>query len=358
SKEAEKCFLCDGHFGSLPSLLGKAAEMLRDFEYETFLVGIKLPTAVEEREDELKAEFGVQHGEDMRNEFSRTIGKMLSEITGKSVDFMKPQIVILVNPFTEDIRLQVNSLFIMGRYRKLVRGIPQSKWFCSECWGKGCEKCDWTGRMYPESVEELIAGPTLKRTSGQEASFHGAGREDIDARMLGRGRPFIIQVRKPRRRTINLQELEEEINKTAEGKAEVRNLKFVEREMIRKLKSIESSQKTYRVTVKLDRELSDEEIANLQDSLSDITIIQQTPVRVLRRRADRAREKHIYETKVKRLSPDTVEMKIRCQGGLYIKELVTGDEGRTDPNVSKIVGAKAEALELDVLNVSVKGRES
>ena len=128
--------------------------------------------------------------------------------------------------------------------------------------------------------------------------------------------------------------------------------------MISKLKSIESSQKTYRVTVKLDRGLSDEEIVNLQDSLSNITIIQQTPVRVLRRRADRSREKHIYETKVKRLSPDTIEMKIRCQGGLYIKELVTGDDGRTDPNVSEIVGAKAEPLELDVLNVSVKGRES
>jgi len=48
-------------------------------------------------------------------------------------------------------------------------------------------------------------------------------------------------------------------------------------------------------------------------------------------------------------------MKIRCQGGLYVKELVTGDEGRTEPNVSKIVDAKAEPLELDVLNVSVKG---
>ena len=355
SREGEICFLCEGRFESLPSLLDRVAEMLQDYEYETFLVGIKLPTVVEEREDELRAEFEVQHGESLRNEFSRVIGKMLSEITGKSADFMKPEIVVLVNPFAEDIKLQVNSLFIMGRYRKLVRGIPQSKWFCSECWGKGCEKCNWTGKTYPESVEELIAGPVLERTRGHEASFHGAGREDIDARMLGRGRPFIIQVKRPRRRTIDLRELEHEINKTAEGKVEVRGLKFVDRGMIRRLKSLESAEKTYRVSVKFDRKVSDEEIGNLQDFLTDITVIQQTPRRVLRRRADRAREKHIYETRVERLSRDTIEMKIRCQGGLYVKELVTGDEGRTDPNVSKIVDAKAEPFDLDVLNVSVKG---
>jgi tRNA pseudouridine synthase 10 len=76
---------------------------------------------------------------------------------------------------------------------------------------------------------------------------------------------------------------------------------------------------------------------------------------VLHRRADRVREKYIYEAKIKRLAPNSVEMKIHCQGGLYIKELITGDEGRTNPNVTDIVSAKAETLELDVLNVIVKG---
>jgi tRNA U54 and U55 pseudouridine synthase Pus10 len=34
-----------------------------------------------------------------------------------------------------------------------------------------------------------------------------------------------------------------------------------------------------------------------------------------------------------------------------VKELVTGDNGRTDPSVSKIIGVTAEPIELDVLNV-------
>jgi tRNA pseudouridine synthase 10 len=353
-KVKRTCFLCEERFESLPSLIDRVTEMLRDYEYETFLVGVKLPTEVEEREDELKAEFEVQHGENMRNEFSRVIGKMLLETTHKSVDFMKPQIVVLVNPFTGETRLQVNSLFIMGRYRKLVRGIPQSKWFCTECRGKGCPRCNGTGKTYPESVEELVAGPAIERTHGKASSFHGAGREDVDARMLGRGRPFIIQIKRPRKRRIDLSELEQSINGRAEGKIEVRNLKFVDKETVRRLKRIESSQKTYRVAVKFEREVSDEEIERLEDSLTDVTVLQQTPKRVLHRRADRPREKHIYETRIKRISPNSIEMRIRCQGGLYIKELVTGDDGRTDPNVSKIVDVKGEPLELDVLNISVK----
>jgi tRNA pseudouridine synthase 10 len=76
---------------------------------------------------------------------------------------------------------------------------------------------------------------------------------------------------------------------------------------------------------------------------------------VLHRRANKIREKYIYEAKVKRLSPNLAEIRVHCEGGLYIKELITGDEGRTDPNVTDIVSARAEPLELDVLTVIRSG---
>jgi tRNA pseudouridine synthase 10 len=355
AEKEKKCLLCKGRFEALPALVEKAVGMLKDYEYDTFLVGVKLPTEIEEREDEFKAEFEVQYGESIKNEFSRTAGKMLAQATGKTVEYMKPQLVVLVNPFTEDFRIQANSLFIMGRYRKLVRNISQSKWVCRACGGKGCPKCQGTGKMYPESVEELITGPVMKRNLGDESLFHGAGREDADARMLGRGRPFVVEIRKPHKRTVDLLGLERDINEAAQGKIEVKGLKIVDREMVRKIKDVESAKKVYRVVVRFGREVSDEEIGKLEDALTGVTIFQQTPTRVIHRRADRTREKQIYETKVKRLSQNSIEMKVQCQGGLYIKELVTGDNGRTEPNVSKIVGAKAEPLELDVMNVLTKG---
>ena len=350
-----ECYLCDGKFEEIPRLVSSSIEKLADYEYTTFLVGIKLPTKVEEREDEFKAEFDVKHGEGMRNGFSREIGKEISEMTQKTADYKTPDIVAIIDPFTEKITLEVNPLYIAGRYKKLVRGIPQSRWFCPKCRGEGCAECNWTGKMYPESVEEIISGPTLDKTGGEETAFHAAGREDIDARMLGRGRPFIVEVKKPKKRFIDLQSLAKTINEQTEDKVEVLNLRFADRDTVRRLKKREGAAKVYKTVVEFDREVSDEELELLEKALTNTMIHQQTPLRVLHRRADRVREKYIYEAKVKRLKPKQMEIRIRCQGGLYIKELITGDEGRTEPNVAEIIGAKAEPVRLDVLNIISRG---
>ncbi|MCS7120158.1 MAG: tRNA pseudouridine(54/55) synthase Pus10 [Nitrososphaerota archaeon] len=355
TSESQTCFLCENNLQKLDSYVEKAARLLGDYEFDTLLVGIKLPPEVEEREDEFRARFGVKYGENLRNEFSRLLGKKICDTTGKIVDFANPHVVIIVNPFSGDVKIQVKSLYIMGRYRKLVRGIPQSRWICSECRGVGCQKCGGTGRIYQESVEELIGKPILDATHGSDFAFHGAGREDVDARMLGRGRPFIIQIKKPRKRSIDLSEIEKAINTSANGKIEVRNLKFVNRNMVKRIKTAESAPKTYKVIVKFDREITDEEIDKLSSSLSETIVHQQTPLRVIRRRSDKVREKKIYETRIKRISPNTILMRIRCQGGLYVKELVTGDNGRTRPSVSEIIGARAEPIDLDVMEVSYEG---
>jgi len=351
----KECYLCEGRFKLLNGLISHSLKKLKDYEYATLLVGVELPTEVEEREDEFKAEFEVKHGESMRNEFSHDVGKRLCEITQKLADYKRPDIVVLLNPFTERVALQVNPVYVAGRYKKLARGIPQSKWICVKCRGKGCPQCNWTGKMYPESVEEIIAGPTLEKTLGEEASFHAAGREDIDARTLGRGRPFVIEVKRPKRRFIDLQDLAQAVNRQAMDKVKVLNLRPASKDAVRKLKKTEASEKLYRAVVEFDRSVSDVELKTLQKTLTDMVVRQQTPLRVLHRRADRVREKHVYKVKIKRLTPNRVEMRVRCEGGLYIKELITGDEGRTDPNVRKIVGAKAEPLELDVLNIVVGG---
>ena len=147
-KEAEKttCFLCEDKFRLLNGLTETSLIALEGYEFTTFLVGIELPVKIEEREDEFKASFNLSYGESIKHEFGRLFGKALAERTGKEVDYLAPDMVVVINPFQQKVRLQVNPLFVGGRYRKLVRDIPQSKWFCSNCHGKGCEKCGGTGQ--------------------------------------------------------------------------------------------------------------------------------------------------------------------------------------------------------------------
>jgi tRNA pseudouridine synthase 10 len=349
--QPQACFLCEDKFQLVEGLVQKALAAVESYEYSTFLVGVEMPVAVEEREDEFKAEFEVGYGESIRHEFGRVLGKALAERNGKEVEYKKPDLVVVINPFAEHVRVQVNPLFVAGRYRKLVRDIPQSKWFCSSCRGRGCEKCGGTGMMYPESVEELVSKSLLVASEGEKTSFHASGREDIDARMLGTGRPFVLEVSKPKKRFLDLKKLEGEVNAGAVGKVEVSRLRFANKDIVRRLKKGESSQKEYRMLVEFENVVSAEDLRLLEEKLSGALVKQQTPLRVLHRRADLTREKYIYKVKVKKVSPNRAELEIHCQGGLYVKELMSGDEGRTTPNVSDLLGNRAKPLKLDVLNV-------
>ena len=347
----EKCYLCEGKFELLNNLTDTSLKIIEGYEFTTFLVGIEVPIKVEEREDEFKATFNLGYSESIKHEFGRLFGKALAEQTGKTADYLIPDIVVVINPFQERIRLQVNPLFVGGRYRKLVRTIPQSKWFCSSCHGRGCEKCGGTGKMYPESVEELSSKPLLDAADGESTSFHASGREDIDARMLGTGRPFVIEVSKPKKRFIDLKEIEAKINSEAVGKVQVSRLLFTTKNVVRHLKKGEGAQKEYRLLAEFEKDISDQDMRMLEEKLTGVTIKQQTPLRVMHRRADLIRERYIYKVKVKKVSLKRALMEIRCQGGLYVKELVSGDEGRTIPNVSDLLGNKAKTLKLDVLKV-------
>jgi len=351
SGNAETCFLCEGHFNLIDSFLQKIIEKTAPYEFATFLIGIEIPTLIVEREDEFKATFDISFSESIKHEFGRLIGKRFEAQTGKTAEFRKPDLMIIVNPFTENIKLQINPLFVAGRYRKLVRDIPQSKWFCSNCRGKGCDECNGTGKLYPESVEELVSNPLLDNAQGKDSAFHASGREDVDARMLGSGRPFVVEILKPKRRSINLKQVEETINQGAKDKVEVSRLRFSNRDVIRKIKKAENAQKEYRVLISFQNDITDADMSLLEEKLNNITIKQQTPLRVLHRRADLIRERYIYKLKVKKVSLKEAEAQVRCQGGLYVKELVSGDEGRTTPSVTELLKNPAKTLKLDVLNV-------
>lgn len=321
-------------------------------EFDTFLVGTSLDKAIKQKDDEISDSLDVVV-EPIKKELNRIIGSEIENNSNKEVSFEKQDIVINVDIRKKTkVRLQINPLFIEGKYNKYLRGIPQTKWPCTKCKGRGCDECNGTGKQYPESVEELLSERILEVTRGYEAKFHGAGREDIDVLMLGSGRPFVLEIKEPKIRKINLKELEEEINKSAKGKTAYHGLKFVERNRKAKIKvSSPDTYKVYKALVKCDEPYDKSKLKDLE-KLDEIN--QQTPIRVLRRRADKVRIKHVKELKSEVIDDYTFEITIKTEGGLYIKELISGDEGRSKPNVSEILGVNAVCAQLDVIEVSEK----
>ncbi|MBQ8016853.1 MAG: tRNA pseudouridine(54/55) synthase Pus10 [Methanobrevibacter sp.] len=349
------CVICDNIFYKLDdNLYDKIDAKINQLgvEFDTFLVGSQIPKDIQKRDEELSEKFNLGV-ETLKKEVNRLIGLGIWERYDKDAEFERQDIVFNID-LTKNpkVRIQINPLYIEGKYNKLKRGIPQTKWPCTKCKGRGCEECNYTGKQYPESVEELISEHFLKVTNGREAKFHGAGREDIDVLMLGSGRPFVLEIKEPRIRNIDLAEMEEKINKINEGKTSYHNLHLCERPRKAEIKqSSPDTYKVYQAIVKCD-EAYDED--KLKDLLKLDEINQQTPLRVLRRRTDMVRIKHVLDLSYEVIDDKTFSMKIKTEGGLYIKELISGDEGRSQPNVSEILGVNAVCEQLDVLEVSEK----
>jgi tRNA pseudouridine synthase 10 len=351
------CYVCRDTLQRVEELGRTIVSATSPYEFESFLVGIKGTAEVEDREDEMRSQFGLPWGENIRNEFSRELGKKITAETGKRVNFTWPDLTIIIDPVTAQVTINVHSLYVYGRYRKRVRGIPQTRWGCSQCNGEGCARCEFTGKLYRDSIEELIGAPFLEATKGCVAKLHAAGREDIDARVLGAGRPFVIEVKAPRVRRLDLTKVGEAVNRSAQGKIEVGPLREAAPGAVKALKSAGQSAKTYRAVVAFERGVDDDALAALKAGLEGVMICQKTPSRVEKRRVMKRRRRTVYRVELKRLSTTHIEMLVRCQGGLYVKELVHGDGGRTTPSVAQLADTPARCVELDVMDVELEGFE-
>ncbi len=353
--EGVECVVCDNLFDKLDDdLYKKLDDKINQLgiEFDTFLVGSKIDKDIQKRDEELSEKFNLSV-ETIKKEVNRLIGLGIWERYDKEAEFESQDIVFNIDLVSEPkVRIQINPLYIEGKYNKLKRGIPQTKWPCTKCKGRGCEECNYTGKQYPESVEELISEHFLKLTKGKEAKFHGAGREDIDVLMLGSGRPFVLEIKEPKIRNLDLAKLEEEINKINEGKTSYHNLHLCERRRKAEIKqSSPDTYKVYQASVKCDESFDKDKLGELT-KLNEIH--QQTPLRVLRRRADKVRIKHVLDLSYEIVDDTHFTMIIKTEGGLYIKELISGDEGRSHPNVGEILGVNAVCEQLDVIEVSEK----
>ncbi|MFO8012287.1 MAG: tRNA pseudouridine(54/55) synthase Pus10 [Phycisphaerae bacterium] len=322
------CAVCHGLFDALDRWTVRAEAALREAESDTFAVGSHADPRIAEGERALWDAAGAGTAEPYKQAFNRRLGTRLWEATGREVDLVRPEVLVLAHHRTGRVTLRIEPLYVAGGYRKLVRGLPQCRW-----------------RQWPTSIQEIVGDPLLRAAGGEDHRLHGCGREDTDVRCLGR-RPFILEVREPRRRRLDWDALAREIN--ASGRVEVDGLAPCARAEVARLKGLRPD-KTYRAAVELDRDVPEADLARLGDLTG--VIRQRTPTRVLRRRSDRTRRRRVRRVDWKRLGPRRVELTVRAQAGTYIKELVSGDGGRTRPSVADLLGAGAECAELDVLAI-------
>ncbi len=350
-EEAQSCTLCSDLFRDLDTLVEYVVEESQGIEFDTFLIGSRIDPHIEEKEELLWSKLDLTHSEPLKSEFNRELGKLLDEKLDAEVDLKTPDIKFIVDTSFHSVQVEIAPMFLYSTYRKLSREIPQTRWHCRYCQGTGCQHCGGTGKMYETSVEEIVGEPLLELTGGEDFVLHGMGREDIDALMLGPGRPFVMEVKRPIKRDADLSSLEERVKE--DGRVEISPLKRVDKDMVRKIKGAETD-KSYRVTVILEEPVEGGKLKKVLQSLCGAEISQRTPKRVSHRRADLVRKRKVMEISLEEIQDNRATIHLTCQAGTYVKEFIHGDEGRTQPNLADELGLKCEVQFLDVVEIHHK----
>lgn len=334
-RQVEKCHICRGLMLRLDELAGKVLASVKPYQFDTFLVGAKLPTQLYEREDALRARLKIRGRESVKSQLTRELGLRLSKLTGKKVDYARPDVAININ-IDKDGDVQVAArarpLAVQGFYTKKERGLEQKQDKCPMCLGKGCNLCDNSGLAGFESVEGIIARHLMSATGGQSPRFSWIGSEDKDSLVLGGGRPFFAKISDPKVRRPKM--------RFSEAGVQARITAILD--------DIPDTQARFsvktRIAAKCDRPITLGDIKTLR-SLAGIEAKFQNRSKIA--------VKKIRSIQAKKAGASELQLTMTADGGLPIKQFVGGEE-YMEPNVSKLLNAKCECVTFDVLGVEMQ----
>ncbi|GJP54820.1 hypothetical protein CLOM_g13856 [Closterium sp. NIES-68] len=265
------------------------------------------------------------------------------------LDTERRRLVESKEPIASDRKDETNapgeSVYIAGRYLKFSRALSQSPWTVDD------------GQMGDGSVQDAIASHLLPLTHPVSHKFQAAGREDIDVRMLGSGRPFLLEFKGAKLvPTVgDVKRIEGEINEQERGKVGVLQLQLADARVCAVMRQGEAEkQKSYVAVVWLSRPITQADVAKLE-SIRDLELQQKTPIRVLHRRSPLTRPRTIYSMQCHLVpsNPHVFLLHLTTQAGTYVKEFVHGDFGRTQPNVGSLLNCEADILQLDVVDIKM-----
>lgn len=151
----------------------------------------------------------------------------------------------------------MSNLLLYGRYCKFSREVSQTPWNLAS--------------KPMHSVQSLIADPLLPLFGSSLAYLHAAGREDIDVRMLGQGRPFIMEFVNPKRALSVGTQIEQMQALTKNEWVYCHQFKLVDRSFFDSLKEIETSKaKSYSCLVWVKRRITPQDCETLSATVKEL----------------------------------------------------------------------------------------
>ena len=196
-----ECVVCLGLMDGAEAMGRLAVKRMRPYQFRTFAVGVSLPEGVQEREDELRSDLRLKGKETIKTQAARLVANFVSRSTRKRLDKKSPDVIALANFDLGDVSVSSKPVFYYGRYTKPA-GIAQRRSLCQHCGGTGCEKCGNVGFERRPTVEESLRKKLSGFSGSPKMVFTWLGSEDRESKVFAPGRPFVVEIKNPRKREL------------------------------------------------------------------------------------------------------------------------------------------------------------
>lgn len=257
-----------------------------------------------------------------------------------------------------ELSVKLSPFYLIASYNKYSRELSQTPWHVNDdsvqnliteplksLFKTDCKFYNHSKIMFSIFLCVLIISSAFK--------FSTAGREDADVRMLGGGRLFSLQVNDAHyipSKDDDALVAESLVNKST-SRIQISKTVLQATDGLDVLKEgEESKRKIYRAVIWLSNPFCEADIQKFLPP-TPLCVKQETPIRVLHRRTALTRDKIVYRLSMTSLNPHYAILDLDSSAGMYIKEFVHGDRGRTFPSIASIFGCDADILQLDVLDI-------
>ncbi|HKO65358.1 MAG TPA: hypothetical protein VJU13_09165 [Candidatus Nitrosocosmicus sp.] len=329
------CFICRSFFlGTLPSIVDAIlnSEMLRSIKcVPTIDIGTRLPYLFYENEDYLRSMFKVKGSMGIKSQINLLIREKLRKDEKLIIDHVDPDYkfdVVVENDLSFRVDCKAKEFYLLGRYVKLDRGIPQKD--------KSLMKIDsqavrnMTHRK-EKSIEYSIRKAVLSQYDPEDMKITWTGSEDKYSLVLGSGRPFIVKVINPKRKdTYEKKVLDEGI------KLQIRKIEHDQIDYYGKYRVLVT------VLVKIEDKVSN--LSHFQNLIHGL--IGEVGFIVKNRKTIR----NIYFAKLVNAEDYRLEISFDMDNGIPIKQFIGGNEP-INPCLSDVLKTKCECIYFDIKDV-------
>lgn len=329
----KNCFICQNFFQEiLPLITNQIRVQLSEFREHlpTIDVGTILPYQFYENEDYLRSMFQIRGNMNIKNQVNLQIREEIRNVTGSKIDHTNPEIrfdIVIQNDLTFSITKKNKEFYLLGRYRKLRRGIIQK----NKISGNGMDPDSNTREFVTQdhSIESFVNKIINQNYKTNSFRISWTGGEDKNSLVMGSGRPFIVKANG------HIPMIKEKKLFFEDGiEIEFERIEFKD------IESIHRYRQAVKVHVMLKEKLQgDNELEEKVNSLVGSVRFDIKNKTVTRK---------IYESKIVAKSGENLELLLYMDNGIPIKQFVGGDDP-IQPCLSDVLMLECECINFDIM---------